>query len=95
MVGILKTIREQTGKQLGDWVTIQPWRDESERTVDVPADFSSLMKKHDVRDFFDSLSFTNRKEYCQWITEAKKEQTRAGRLTKSIDMMRRGIRTPG
>ena len=37
MVGILKTIREQTGKQLGDWVTIQPWRDESERTVDVPA----------------------------------------------------------
>jgi hypothetical protein len=35
------------------------------------------MKKHDVGDFFDSLSFTNRKEYCRWITEAKKEQTRA------------------
>jgi len=52
------------------------------------------MKKHDVGDFFDSLSFTNRKEYRRWITEAKKEQTRAARLTKSIDMMRRGIRTP-
>jgi hypothetical protein len=95
MVGILKTIREQTGKQVGDTVRVQLWRDESERIVEVPSDLASLMKKHDVRDFFDSLSFTNRKEYCRWITEAKKEQTRAARLTKSIDMMRQGIRTPG
>jgi hypothetical protein len=95
MVGILKTIREQTGKQLGDSVRVQLWRDESERTVKVPSDFASLMKKHDVRDFFDSLSFTNRKEYCRWITEAQKEQTRTARLTKSIDMMRRSISNPG
>jgi hypothetical protein len=94
MVGIVRTIREQTGKQPGDSVRVQLWRDESERTVDVPADFARLMQKHDVRDFFDSLGFTNRKEYCHWITAAKKEQTRAARLTKSIDMMRRGIRTP-
>jgi uncharacterized protein YdeI (YjbR/CyaY-like superfamily) len=53
------------------------------------------MKKHGVRAFFDSLSFTNRREYCRWITTAKKEETRAARLAKSIDMMRRGIRTPG
>src|SRR5215471_11011005 len=79
MLGILKTIREQTGKQLGDWVRVQLWRDESERNVEVPSDLANLMKKHDVRDFFDSLSFTNRKEYCYWITEAKKEQTRAAR----------------
>jgi len=95
MVGILKTIREKTGKKLGDSVRAQLWHDESERTVEVPSNLSRLMKKHNVRDFFDSLSFTNRKEYCRWITEAKKEETRAARLTKSIDMMRRGIRTPG
>ena len=95
LLGILKAIRERTGKQLGDMVRVQLWRDESERTLEVPTDFASLMKKHGLRDFFDLLSFTNRKEYCRWITEAKKEQTRAARLTKSIDMMRRGIRTPG
>jgi hypothetical protein len=95
MLGILKTIREKTGKQLGDTVRVQLCRDEGERTVQVPSDLDSLMKKHGVRDFFDSLSFTHRKEYCRWITEAKKEETRAARLTKSIDMMRRGIRTPG
>jgi uncharacterized protein YdeI (YjbR/CyaY-like superfamily) len=51
--------------------------------------------RHGLRGFFDSLSFTNRKEYCRWITEAKKQETRAARLAKSIDMMHRGIRTPG
>ena len=95
VLGILKAIREQTGKQLGDTVRVQLWRDEIERTVEVPSDLGSLMKKHGVREFFDSLSFTNRKEYCRWITAAKKEETRVARLTKSIDMMRRGIRTSG
>jgi hypothetical protein len=95
MLGILKAIREQTGKQLGDTVRVQVWRDDGQRTVEIPSDLASLMKKHGVRDFFDSLSFTNRKEYCRWITEAKKQETRSARLTKSVDMMRRGIRTPG
>ena len=53
------------------------------------------MKKHGVRTFFDSLSYTNRKEYCRWITEAKKEETRAARLEKSIEMLRKGVKTPG
>ena len=95
VLGILKVIREQTGKQIGDTVRVEIWRDEGQRTVEIPSDLASLMKKHGVRDFFDSLSFTNRKEYCRWITEAKKQETRTARLTKSIDMMRRGIRTPG
>jgi len=53
------------------------------------------MKKHGVREFFDSLSYTNRKEYCRWITEAKKEETRAARLEKAIAMLRKGVKTPG
>ena len=95
MLGILKSIREQTGKQLGDTVEVAIWKDEGERTVEVPADLASLMKKHGVQVFFDSLSYTNRKEYCRWITEAKKEETRAARLDKSIEMLRKGIKTPG
>ena len=95
LLGILKPIREQIGKQPGDTVRVQVWRDDGERTVEVPSDLASLMKEHGVRDFFDSLSFTHRKEYCRWITEAKKQETRSARLTKSVEMMRRGIRTPG
>jgi hypothetical protein len=95
MLGLLKSIREQTGKQIGDSIKVEIWKDEAVRTVEVPADLASLMKKHGVRAFFDSLSFTHRKEYCRWITEAKKKETRAARLTKSIDMLRKGIKTPG
>ncbi len=95
VLGILKSIRQQLGKQLGDTVRVQVWRDDGQRTVDIPSDLAKLMTKHDVRDFFDSLSFTHRKEYCRWITDAKKPETRSARLAKSIDMMRRGIRTPG
>jgi len=95
MLGILKAIREQAGKQLGDTVRVQVWRDDSQRTVEIPSDLARLMNEHGVSEFFDSLSFTNRKEYCRWITEAKKQETRSARLAKSIDMMRRGIRTPG
>lgn len=94
MLGVLKAIREQIGKELGDKVRVQVWRDGSQRTVEIPADFASLMKKHAVREFFDSLSFTNRKEYCRRITEAKKQEIRTARPAKSIDMMRRGVRTP-
>jgi hypothetical protein len=30
------------------------------------------MKKEDVLPFFEKLSYTHRKEYCRWISEAKK-----------------------
>jgi hypothetical protein len=95
MLGILKSIRQQTGKQLGDRIEVALWKDEQERTVEVPAPLAVLMKKHGVREFFDSLSYTNRKEYCRWITEAKKEETRAARLEKAIAMLRKGVNTPG
>lgn len=38
MLGILKAIREQAGKQLGDAVRVQVWRDDSKRTDEIPSD---------------------------------------------------------
>jgi uncharacterized protein YdeI (YjbR/CyaY-like superfamily) len=45
--------------------------------------------------FFEGLSYTHRKEYCRWIAEAKKEETRARRLARAVEMLREGVRTPG
>jgi uncharacterized protein YdeI (YjbR/CyaY-like superfamily) len=36
----------------------------------------------------------NRKEYCRWIAEAKREETRQMRLGKSIEMLRNGVKNP-
>ena len=93
--GLLKSIREQIGKGPGDTIDVVLWRDETERTVDVPAEFASLMKKAGVVAFFEKLSYTNRKEYCRWITGAKREETRQMRLKKSIEMLEKGVKTPG
>lgn len=95
MLPILKNIRERIGKGPGDTVEVVIKRDESVRTVEVPPEFAKLMKKEGVSAVFEKLSYTHRKEYCRWITEAKKEETRQGRLTKAVAMLKKGIKTPG
>lgn len=95
MLGILKAIQQQIGKGPGDFVEVVVWKDDTERMVEIPAEFKALLKKEALLADFEKLSYTHRKEYCRWITEAKKEQTRAARLTKSIEMLKKGIRTPG
>ena len=94
MLGILKAVREQIGKGPGDLVEVTIEKDEAERTVDVPPDFEKLLKKEKVRAAFDKLSYTHKKEYVRWITEAKRDETRANRLSKSVEMLRGGVKTP-
>ena len=95
MLGMLKSIREQVGKGPGDTVAVVVWKDEGERTVEVPPDLAKLLDRHGLRPFFEKLSYTHRKEYCRWITEAKKEETRTRRLEKAVEMLCKGVKTPG
>lgn len=94
-LGMPKAIREQLGKGPGDDIDVVVWKDEDVRTVEVPAPFEKLMKKEGLLPVFEKLSYTHRKEYCRWITEAKKEETRLKRLEKAIEMLKNGISTPG
>ncbi len=94
MLGVLKSIREQIGKGAGDTVEVTLEKDESERRVEVPGEFEKLLKKAKVWAAFDQLSYTHKKEYVRWITGAKREETRAGRLAKSVEMLRAGVKTP-
>jgi len=95
MLGMLKAIREQIGKGPGDTIEVVVWKDEEVRTVKVPAQFENLMKKEGLLPVFEKLSYTHRKEYCRWITEAKKQETRLKRLERAIEMLKKGVRTPG
>ena len=95
MLGVLKAIRDQVGKGPGDTIEVVVWKDEDERTVDVPVEFKQLMKKEGLLDGFEKLSYTHRKEYCRWITEVKKEETRSPRMAKAVAMLRGGVKTPG
>lgn len=95
MLLVLKAIREQIGKRPGDIIDVVVWKDEAVRTLEVPAEFEKLMKKEGLLPFFEQLSYTHRKEYCRWITEAKREETRSKRLEKAIEMLKKRVRTPG
>jgi hypothetical protein len=94
-LGVLKGIREQIGKGPGDVIEVVVWRDEAERTVEVPREFKRVMKTEGLLDCFEKLSFTHRKEYCRWIAEAKKEETRSRRVGKAVEMLKARVKTPG
>jgi hypothetical protein len=94
-LGVLKAVREQIGKGPGDTINVVVWKDQEARTVEVPADFRKLLKKEGLFTFFEKLSYTHRKEYCRWITEAKKEETRLNRLGKAIEMLKNKVKSPG
>jgi hypothetical protein len=91
---VLKAIREQIGKAPGDMIEVEVWRDETERVMEVPEDLASLLKKEKLLDPFEKLSHTHRREYCRWITETKREETRARRLKKAAELLRAGVKTP-
>jgi hypothetical protein len=95
MLGVLKAIREKIGKGPGDIIDVVVWKDEEVRTVEIPAPFKAALKKEGLLVAFEKLSYTHRKEYCRWITEAKREETRLARLAKAVQMLRGGIKTPG
>ncbi len=95
MLPILKAIREQIGKGPGDTVSVTVERDESVRTVEAPPAFKAALKKEGLLAVFEKLSYSHRKEYCRWISEAKKEETRVARSAKAIEMLRKGVKTPG
>ena len=94
MLGVLKNIREQIGKGPGDMVEVTVEKDEAERTIEVPQEFETQLKKEKVWTAFEKLSYTHKKEYVRWISEAKREETRANRIAKSVEMLRSGIKSP-
>ncbi len=58
------------------------------RGLQVPPDLlEALDVKPDARKIFDGLAYTHRKEYVNWIADAKKPETRARRLQKAVEMI--------
>jgi bifunctional DNA-binding transcriptional regulator/antitoxin component of YhaV-PrlF toxin-antitoxin module len=94
LLGVSKAIREKLGKKPGDFLEVVLWKDEEPRVIEVPAEFKIRLEEEKLLLFFEQLSYTHRKEYCRWITEARKEETRRSRIAKAIELLRKGVKTP-
>jgi hypothetical protein len=91
VLGIRKAIRDRIGKTVGDEVRVTLERDTQERTVAVPPDLADALAAVPVAAaFFGQLSYTHRREYVDWIEEAKREETRNRRITRTVEMLLAG-----
>ena len=94
-VGLRKDQQAAMAVGPGDRVTVQVERDDEPRTVEVPQELAAaLSTAPEAKSVFDGLSYTHRREYCQWVGEAKREDTRARRAAKAVDMLAEGTRHP-
>ena len=71
------------------------WVNPETKEVKLPDDLTAALKKNKKQsDFFNTLSFTNKKEYIEWIVTAKKEETRNERLNGTVDRLSKGWKNP-
>lgn len=69
--------------------------DSKAKTVSLPEDFAGALKKNKkVEAFFNALSFTNRKEWVEWIVTAKREETRNERVKTSVERLFKEWKNP-
>jgi hypothetical protein len=88
MVGVRKADRAAAGIDVGDRFEVALALDTEPRTVEVPAELAeALAGRPDLAAVFDGLSCSHRREYAQWIAEAKRPEIRARRVAGALDRL--------
>jgi hypothetical protein len=89
-VGFRKDTRaEAGGAEMGSTVAIEIRRDDAPRTVDVPRDLAeALAAEPGLREAFDAMSYTHRREWVEAVEEAKRPDTRARRIAQAVAAVR-------
>lgn len=74
---------------LGQYIDIK------NRTVTLPPDLQSAMQAQPASiNFFETLSYTNKKEYVSWVLTAKQEKTKADRIQKAVEKLLTAKKNP-
>ncbi|MCI0570390.1 MAG: YdeI/OmpD-associated family protein [Myxococcaceae bacterium] len=91
-----KTLQKEAGASAGDTLRVVMEPDTAPREMEVPEDLEAALKKDTAaRSSFERMSYSSRKEYVDWILEAKKAETRQSRISKALVMIAAGKRLKG
>ncbi|WNM38859.1 YdeI/OmpD-associated family protein [Micromonospora halotolerans] len=91
LIGLSRAARTQAGVDIGATYEVAVALDAEPRGVEVPEDLAAaLAGDARAQAAFEALAASHRKEFVRWITEAKREATRAQRVTKTIEMLHAG-----
>jgi hypothetical protein len=88
MIGVTKAIIAEAGVRIGDTLTVAVENDDASHEVEVPADLAKAFRgARDAQAEWDRLAFTHQREYAEAILDAKKPETRARRIEKTIEAL--------
>jgi hypothetical protein len=92
-LGFTKEIREAAGIEDDSTLRITLERDTAPREVEVPEALRrALDAEPKLRDVFDALAFTHRKEFAQAVAEARREETRERRVAQTLEKLREKLK---
>ena len=91
-----KDVLAQLGKGPGEVVQVSVALDTAPREVEVPEALGNALDATDgAREAWDALSPSSRREYVQWVDEARRDATRDARVAKAIPMILARTRLKG
>ena len=80
-VVVNRAVKAATGIDAPDRVQVTMELDTEPRTVVIPADLrAAFAEVPEAKAAFAGMSFTHRREYVEWVEEAKRPETRARRI---------------
>jgi Bacteriocin-protection, YdeI or OmpD-Associated/Domain of unknown function (DUF1905) len=88
VLGVRRAILAEAGKGPGDTLTVVVRNDDAPRSVEIPDELAKALRANEAaRTYFESLSYTHRREYADHVTEAKKAETRTRRAARTIESL--------
>ena len=86
MVG--KDVQKFAGVKVGDTVRVTLDVDSASQAVEVPEDLAAALARSEAaKTAFDRLAPSHQSEYVEWIEEAKRPETRARRIEKTVERL--------
>lgn len=82
---VLGEIRDAIGKDRGDTVRVRIELDQSPRVVELTPELEVALREAGALEAFRAMSFSHQRQYALWIGEAKRPETRAGRIQTTAD----------
>ena len=88
LVGFNAAARAGTGAKAGDTVTATLQVDDAPRTIEVPKELAAALRAAGLLAWFNTLSYSNRREHTRYVEDAKRLETREARAKKTVEALR-------
>ena len=88
MMPVNRAMRDGAGVAAGETISVVLERDDEPRTVDVPPDLAAALAADPAAQAaWDRSSYTHRREHAEAVEDAKRPETRARRIERTVRML--------